>query len=523
MGDVTPVMLIILDGWGYGELSDTNAIHVARTPNIDGLMEKYPFTTLTAHNGPVGLPEGQMGNSEVGHLNIGAGRIVYQDFTRINLAIESNAFYTNDILNKTYDDTLQRKASLHLLGLVSDGGVHSHIDHLVALIDLAARKGLHNVYVHAFMDGRDTPPKSGADHLRNLQNEIDRLGVGCIATVIGRYYAMDRDNRWDRVHKAWQAMVEGKGISTSKNPAQAVLEAYERGDTDEFIKPIVFRKAWGENLTIINDNDTVLFFNFRADRARELTYAFTDEDFQSFSAVRKPVLGEYVTFTRYDKHFDFPVVFPPTSMTRILGEEISRHGMRQLRIAETEKYAHVTYFFNGGREEPFALEDRILVPSPKDVATYDMKPEMSAYKVTDELITRLENYDYSLVVLNFANGDMVGHTGIMDAAIKACEALDECIKRLVQKFTANGGIVIITADHGNAEIMLDPANNGPFTAHSLNPVPFILIANQYLGSTLHKGGALMDIAPTILDIMGLPIPDEMGGKSLLDHSPVSSA
>jgi 2,3-bisphosphoglycerate-independent phosphoglycerate mutase len=515
MRNTTPVLLIILDGWGYGEQTATNAVHVAKTPNMDRWMSNCPFTTLEAHNGAVGLPEGQMGNSEVGHLNIGAGRTVYQDFTRINRAIESREFFANPTLNKTIDRVLADKSALHLLGLVSDGGVHSHLDHLVALVEMAAAKGLDRVYIHAFMDGRDTPPQSGADYLRNLQQELDRIGVGRIATITGRYYAMDRDNRWQRVEKAWQALVEGKGLHVAPDPGQAVEDAYGRGETDEFIKPLVLTDSDGRPTAIIRDRDSILFFNFRADRARELSQAFIDPDFTGFPCPNRPALAEYVTFTRYDKHFDLPVVFPPQILTHILGEEISRRGLHQLRIAETEKYAHVTYFFNGGREEPFDRENRVLVPSPTDVATYDLKPEMSAYAVTDTLLEELRGNDYSLVVLNFANGDMVGHTGIMDAAVAACEAVDRCLERLVSEFTAHNGIVIITADHGNAEIMHNSETKGPFTAHSSNPVPFILIGDRYQNRKLRSGGALRDIAPTILAIMDLEPPAEMDGESLL--------
>jgi 2,3-bisphosphoglycerate-independent phosphoglycerate mutase len=512
---VTPVMLIILDGWGYGEPTATNAVYMAKTPNMDGWMARFPFTTLTAHNGAVGLPEGQMGNSEVGHLNIGAGRTVYQDFTRINRAIESKEFFASAVLNNTIDRVLASGSALHLLGLVSDGGVHSHIKHLIALVEMAADKGLQQVYIHAFMDGRDTPPQSGAGYLRQLQNELARIGVGRVATITGRYYAMDRDNRWERVQKAWLALVEGKGTAADSDPDRAVSDAYDRGETDEFIRPIILTADGSGPTATIKDGDTILFFNFRADRARELSHAFTDPDFTGFSCATRPVLGEFVTFTQYDKHFAFPVVFPPVNLNRILGEEISRHGLHQLRIAETEKYAHVTYFFNGGREEPFEFEDRVLVPSPKEVATYDLKPEMSAYQVTEILLERLPAKDYRLVVLNFANGDMVGHTGKMAAAVTACEVVDKCLGRLVERFTAQKGVVIITADHGNAEIMSNPETHGPFTAHSSNPVPFILISDQYKNRNLRQGGSLRDIAPTILSIMKLPLPPEMEGECLL--------
>lgn len=514
MSKVTPVLLAILDGWGYGEQSDINAIHLASTPNMDMWQQQYPFTTLVAHNGAVGLPEGQMGNSEVGHLNIGAGRIVYQDFTRINRAIDTGEFFNNEVLVAAFDRVIANDAALHLIGLVSDGGVHSHINHLIALIEMASKRGLKKVFVHAIMDGRDTPPESGADYMQQLQDELNRIGVGRIAVISGRYYAMDRDNRWDRVHKAWQALVDGEGFK-AKEPVQAVRDAYARGETDEFIKPIVLEDDAGVPAAKVCDGDTVLFFNFRADRARELTHVFTDKDFKEFHCEGKPDLSEYITFTQYDKHFDFPVVFPPHTLTHILGEEISNNNLRQLRIAETEKYAHVTYFFNGGREEPFPLEDRVLIPSPKEVATYDLKPEMSAFEVTEELLKRIDNNPYSLIVLNFANGDMVGHSGIKEAAIRACEAVDQCIGKVVEKFTSLGGIVLITSDHGNAEIMEDSENHGPFTAHSSNPVPFIMISKDHLDCKLRQDGSLTNIAPTILDLQGLPIPDEMESASLI--------
>jgi 2,3-bisphosphoglycerate-independent phosphoglycerate mutase len=508
-------MLAILDGWGYGAPTETNAVYMADTPNMDRWRQNFPFTTLTAHGLAVGLPEGQMGNSEVGHLNIGAGRVVYQDLTRINLAIDSGEFFRNPVLIGALDKVRAEKGSLHLLGLVSDGGVHSHINHLLALVKLAADRRLDRIYIHAFMDGRDTPPKSGAGFLQHLQEELDRLGTGTVATISGRYYAMDRDNRWERVHKAWQAMVDGEGDYSDARPDQAVRDAYEHGATDEFIKPIVVTTGEGTPVATIKNGDSLLFFNFRADRTRELCHAFTDPAFAGFPCAKRPTMRDFVTFTQYDKRFTFPVIFPPLALKRILGEEISRHGLHQLRIAETEKYAHVTYFFNGGREDPFPLEDRALIPSPKEVATYDQKPEMSAYEVTEELLSRLARNSYDFIVLNFANGDMVGHTGIMAAAVAACQVVDHCLGRLVERFTAAGGVVIITADHGNAEIMYNPETHGPFTAHSTNPVPFLLVNDRFKDRTLRSGGALKDIAPTILTIMGLPIPEDMDGKCLL--------
>jgi 2,3-bisphosphoglycerate-independent phosphoglycerate mutase len=509
-----PILLAILDGWGAGPLTESNAIYVANTPNMDRWQSSYPYTTLLAHDGAVGLPEGQMGNSEVGHLNIGAGRIVYQDFTRINRAIESGDFFDNEILKNTFSMAAEKKSAVHLMGLISDGGVHSHMNHVLALLKMAADHGLKNVYIHAFMDGRDTPPTSGRNYISQLQHELVWIGTGRLATISGRFYAMDRDKRWERVKIAWQAIVDGHGV-LGRDPVQAVKDAYHRGETDEFIKPIVLLDENGGPVATVRDNDIVLMFNFRADRVRELTHIFTDTNWNEFTLNHRPVLAEYVTFTQYDKHFILPVVFPPVSLDHILAEEISASGFRQLRLAETEKYAHVTYFFNGGREEPFPHEDRVLVPSPKDVATYDLKPEMSAYLVTEELLQRIENDAYKLIVLNFANGDMVGHSGIMAAAVKACEAVDKCLGQIVEKFTTQGGIVIITADHGNAETMLDPNSNSPFTAHSSNPVPFILISDKYKYSKLRQGCALCDIAPTILSLLDLPIPAAMTGKSLI--------
>ena len=509
-----PILLAILDGWGAGPLTESNAIHVARTPNMDRWQNNFPSTTLLSHNGAVGLPEGQMGNSEVGHLNIGAGRIVYQDFTRINHAIETGDFFENEILRNTFAKALKNNSGLHLMGLISDGGVHSHINHLSALIKMAASHGLKKVYIHAFMDGRDTPPSSGINYINQLQDELARIGTGRLASISGRFYAMDRDKRWDRVQVACQALIDGQGVGAS-DPVQALQDAYNRGETDEFIRPIVLLDEKSEPVATVKDNDIILMFNFRADRVRELTQVFTDENWQEFDLNHRPKLAEYVTFTQYDKQFTLPVVFPPVSMDNILAEEISSHGLKQLRIAETEKYAHVTYFFNGGREEPFPLEDRSLIPSPKEVATYDQKPEMSAYLVTEKLLESLDGEHYSLIVLNFANGDMVGHSGIMEAAVKACEAVDTCLEKIVEKFTAKGGIVLITADHGNAETMCEPGTDCPITAHSSNPVPFILLSEKHKGCTLRGDGSLRDIAPTILSLLGLPIPQEMTGKSLI--------
>ena len=509
-----PLLLAILDGWGTGNLSETNAVHMADTPNMDRWQQSCPNTTLAAHNGAVGLPEGQMGNSEVGHLNIGAGRVVYQDYTRINRAIETGEFTTNQVLNEAMDKAKANNSALHLLGLVSDGGVHSHLNHLIALIKLAADKGLDKVFIHAFMDGRDTPPKSGAEQMATLQKSLHEIGVGQVASISGRYYAMDRDNRWERVEKAWQTIVEGNTEIIASDPVQAIQDAYQRGETDEFIKPLLIAVE-NQQPSTINDNDLVIFFNFRADRVRELTHALIDDDFDKFTCTKRPQLIQCVTFTRYEKNLTLPVAFPPVSLTRILGEEISRHELRQLRIAETEKYAHVTYFFNGGREEPFPKEDRILVPSPKEVATYDLKPEMSAHLVTNALLARLDKNDLDLVVLNFANGDMVGHSGILSAAIIACETVDKCIGQVVEKINNMGGVALITADHGNAEMMVNPDNGQPFTAHTTNQVPFIVVGNGYENKKLRHDASLQDIAPTILNLLDLPVPTAMEGTNIL--------
>ncbi|MBC8317490.1 MAG: 2,3-bisphosphoglycerate-independent phosphoglycerate mutase [Desulfobulbaceae bacterium] len=507
-----PLLLAILDGWGEGDSNKSNAIRAAYTPNMDRFKAEYPSTTLLAHNGAVGLPEGQMGNSEVGHLNIGAGRVVYQDFTRINRAIETGDLLTNKVLVDAMDVCLEKDTCLHLLGLVSDGGVHSHIDHLVALIQMAADKGLDKVFVHAFMDGRDTSPTSGAGYMQDLLEAMKRIGVGEVATVSGRYYAMDRDNRWDRVEKAWKAIVDGQGVQAA-DPVAVLNESYGRDETDEFIKPVVITRD-GRPVSLIADGDTVFFFNFRADRARELTRAFTVPGFDGFQPQNRPQLQQYIMMTMYDKTFDLPVAFPPQKLTRILGEEISTSGLKQLRIAETEKYAHVTFFFNGGVEKPFALEDRVLIPSPKEVATYDEKPEMSAYAVTDALLAKLDE-GYDVIILNFANADMVGHTGIFEAAIKACEVVDDCIGRIVAKVQEMGGTTLITADHGNADEMVDENSDEVITAHSLNQVPFIVVDDAFKGKEMRSGGALKDIAPTVLHLLGIAIPKEMEGECLI--------
>ncbi len=505
-------MLVIMDGWGWREEVEGNAIRLARTPNLDRYADEYPWTLLEAAGKAVGLPDGQMGNSEVGHLNLGAGRIVYQELTKINMAIEDGSFYHNEILGDLFKKIKEKGTVLHLMGLVSDGGVHSQMEHLYALIRMAKENGLDRVVVHAFMDGRDTLPTSGAGYIAELVRTMGEIGIGSVGTVVGRYYAMDRDRRWDRTELAYRALVSGEG-ERDTDPVEAVKKAYERGETDEFIKPVVIEKPGGGPLPRLSNGDGVVFFNFRADRARQLTMALASPSFSEFSVEDRPRFVGYVTMTRYDEHFDLPAAFPPQHLDRILGEEVSRAGLRQLRIAETEKYAHVTYFFNGGEEEPFPLEDRCLIQSPRDVATYDQKPEMSAREVADELVSRISREDYSLIVVNFANGDMVGHTGILPAAIKACEVVDECVGRITEEWRRRGGVALITADHGNAEVMIAP-DGGPATAHTTNMVPLYLIDDEKKGAELEQG-ILADVAPTILSLMGLEVPSAMTGKILI--------
>ena len=508
-------MLIILDGWGYRPENEGNAISLAHTPFLDSLQTQYPQTHLLCAGEAVGLPPGIMGNSEVGHLNIGAGRIVYQDLLRINSAIQDGSFLKNEILNSILSRIKANRSALHLMGLVSDGGVHSHVDHLVALVDAAIGYGLRNIYIHAILDGRDASPDSGVHYIQKLQNHIHGCGAGTIASICGRYFAMDRDGRWGRTEKAYRLYTRAEG-RVEADPVQAVKNAYRRNESDEFVEPIAIQKNRSQHLSSVEDGDGIIFFNFRADRARQISRAFTQIDFDFFSRDSKPELCGYTCMTLYDEAFSLPVIFPPIHMEKILGEIISHKGLRQLRIAETEKYAHVTYFFNGGVEIPFPLEDRCLIPSPRDIPTYDLKPGMSAPIVTKETIARLETNRYDLIVLNFANIDMVGHTGVLEAAIKACETVDACLKKIVTKAINHGGVVLVTADHGNSEQMV--ANNGKIlTAHTQNPVPFILVDDSRQKVRLREG-ILADIAPTILEIMGIRQPALMTGKSLLTVS-----
>ena len=508
---VIPVLLIVLDGFGYREECEDNAICQARKPHWNFLWETFAHTTIDASEKWVGLPKDQMGNSEVGHMNIGAGRVVYQDYTRIEHAIETGEFFANPVLKKAVDTARDNARALHILGLVSPGGVHSHESQICAMLDLAARGGAKEIYVHAFLDGRDTPPKSAEASLAALSRKCASLKVARIASVCGRYYAMDRDQRWERVVAAYDLITAGKAEFRAATAIEALQSAYTRGESDEFVKAMAIVPD-GSGPVQMNDGDAAVFMNFRADRARQLTRALTDSAFDGFARARLPRLGYYCTLTRYGEDFGpIPAAFPPQSVSNGFGEYISRLGLKQLRIAETEKYAHVTYFFNGGVEKPYAGEERILVPSPK-VATYDLKPEMSAFEVTQKLVAAIGTRRYDAIVCNYANGDMVGHTGNLAAATRAVEVLDECIGKVVTAMRDSGGEVLITADHGNAETMRDPKSGQAHTAHTLNVVPLLYVGRK---ATLAAHGALQDVAPTLLAMMGLEQPAEMSGKPLI--------
>ena len=502
-----PVVLAILDGWGWAEPGSGNAVELADTPTFDHLWSGYAHGTLEASGGAVGLPPGQMGNSEVGHLNIGAGRVVYQDLTRITKAVADGDFFANPVLKQAFATARERHAAFHLMGLVSNGGVHSDLGHLKACLDMARSEGVADVVVHAFLDGRDTPPDSSPGFLAEIQEHMTTTGVGRYGTISGRYYAMDRDNRWDRVARAYEALVYGAGLSAPDAQA-AVAAAAARGETDEFVQPTVIG-APAEHR--VRDGDVCLFFNFRPDRARELTRAFFEESFAEFDRGPHPPRVAFTTMTRYKKEFPLPVAFEPAAVTHVLAQVLAEHGLRQLHIAETEKYAHVTFFFNGGVERAVAGERRVLVPSPRDVPTYDKKPQMSAVEVTDKLIAELETGDLDFVVVNYANADMVGHSGVLEAAIRAVETVDACLGRVVPLVLAQGGVCLITADHGNSDHMVEP-DGRPNTAHSTNPVPFLATV---AATSVRDGGVLADIAPTILDLLGVPTPPEMTGRDLL--------
>ena len=504
-----PFVLIILDGWGYRAEREANAIALARTPNYTRLLKEYPWTLVHTSGERVGLPDGLMGNSEVGHLNIGAGRIVYQEITRIDASILRGEFFKQPLLV----DLMKRgrESRLHLLGLLSDGGVHSHQEHLYALLRMARENGVRDVFVHVFLDGRDTPPTKGVEYIAALEQKMREYGVGKIATVSGRYYAMDRDNRWDRIQKAYDAIVNGEGRQ-ARDPVSAVKESYNQGVTDEFAAPIVVTDEKGQPTARVRTGDAVMFYNFRADRARQMTRALTQSDLDKFPRRNFPEKLHFLSMTRYDKTFTLPYVFPPQELGRILAGVMADLSLKNLRVAETEKYAHVTYFFNGGVEKAYPGEDRILVPSPK-VATYDLKPEMSAEGVKDAVVKAVNDGHFDVLIVNFANADMVGHSGKLEAAIKAVEAVDACLGEIYKAVRAKGGAMIVTADHGNAELMVNPETGGPHTAHTTNPVPLILIAEQR-PTRLAEGGALADIAPTLLAVMGVPQPPEMTGHDL---------
>lgn len=500
------VCLLVMDGWGIGPPGPGNAISLAHTPNFDRLSREYPDTTLIASGEAVGLPPGQMGNSEVGHLNLGAGRIVFQDLTRINKAIEDGSFFDNEALNEAFTRACDAGASVHLMGLLSDGGVHSEMGHIKALMEIAGRKGCRRVFLHPFMDGRDTLPESGLGYMEEITAFLDGCGVGKIATVSGRFYAMDRDNRWQRVKKAYDAMVWGRGPHNT-DPLAVLRESYADGVTDEFVVPTV---VTNEPEARIREPDSVIFFNFRPDRARELTRALTFKEFRQFDRGPDPPLPWLVSMTEYDATFDVPVAYPPEKLNNVLAEVISRAGMKQLHIAETEKYAHVTFFFNGGKETVYPGEERVLIPSPVDVPTYDRKPEMSARQVTDELCRHLDANGYRFVIVNLANCDMVGHTGDLGATVTAVEVVDECLGRITGKVMELGGVCLVTADHGNAEVMR-AESGGPDTAHTSDRVPFIITMQCRLASDYF----LADIAPTVLELLQLPVPAEMTGRCII--------
>ena len=507
-----PLLLLVLDGWGYSQTSENNAISLAHKPNFDRLWLNYPHTLLSASGLDVGLPPGQMGNSEVGHLHIGAGKVTLQELTKIDLAVENKSFFKNSVLNQAIDDTIASDSALHVLGLLSDGGIHSRNTHLEALLELAANKGLKKVFIHAFLDGRDTPQKSAKNFILSMQEKINTLKTGAIASIIGRYYAMDRDKRWDRVEKTYQLLVSGTGEYHFADPITALEAAYERGETDEFVKPTVIDDT--NHPITIADQDTVIFMNFRADRARELSYALTASDFDGFNRTpAPPKLKKYVTLTSYATDLKAEAAYPNEELNNLLGEIIANQELSQLRIAETEKYAHVTYFLNGGIEEPLVKEDRILIPSPK-VSTYDKQPEMSVFEVTEQLTSAIRSQKYDFIVCNYANPDMVGHTGNLEATVKAIETIDSMLGKVEQGIKEAGGEIIIIADHGNAEKMLDETNGQPCTTHTSNPVPFIYVGRAAAITKDH--GSLIDIAPTILYLMKIAQPKEMTGKSLLE-------
>ena len=503
-----PLVLIILDGFGHSDSPEFNAIHAANKPVYDRLLASQPHGLISGSGMDVGLPDGQMGNSEVGHMNLGAGRVVYQDFTRVTKSIRDGDFFENPTICTAVDKAAGAGKAVHILGLLSDGGVHSHQDHLVAMAELAAKRGAEKIYLHAFLDGRDTPPKSAQHSIELMQATFTRLGKGRVASLIGRYFAMDRDNRWDRVEQAYSLIVDGKAEHHADYAVDGLIAAYERGESDEFVKATTI----GEPVRV-EDGDAVVFMNFRADRARELTRCFVEPGFNEFQRARVPQLAGFVMLTQYAASIPAPSAYAPEALTNVLGEYLANNGKTQLRIAETEKYAHVTFFFSGGREEPFAGEERILIPSPQ-VATYDMQPEMSAPEVTDRIVDAIENQRFDVIIVNYANGDMVGHTGVFDAAVKAVECLDKCVGCIVEALEKVGGEALVTADHGNVEQMEDVMTGQAHTAHTCEPVPFIYVGKRNL--TIREGGVLADVAPTMLTLLGMPVPAEMTGRSIVE-------
>jgi 2,3-bisphosphoglycerate-independent phosphoglycerate mutase len=503
-----PLVLIILDGFGHSDSPEHNAIHAAHTPVFDQLRASMPNGLISGSGMDVGLPDGQMGNSEVGHMNLGAGRVVYQDFTRVTKAIRDGEFFENAVINAAVDKAVAAGKAVHILGLLSDGGVHSHQDHLVAMAELAARRGAGNIYLHAFLDGRDTPPRSAQSSIELLDATFARLGKGRIASLCGRYFAMDRDNRWDRVEQAWQMIVDSQTRFTAAGALEGLNAAYARGESDEFVQTTRIGAP-----VQVEDGDAVVFMNFRADRARELTRCFVEPGFSEFQRQRVPRLAGFVMLTQYSASIPAASAFAAESLDNVLGDYLAKNGKTQLRIAETEKYAHVTFFFSGGREEPFAGEERILIPSPK-VATYDLQPEMSAPEVTERIVEAIEQQRHDVIIVNYANGDMVGHTGVFEAAVRAVECLDSCVGRIVAALDKVGGEALITADHGNVEQMEDLSTGQAHTAHTCEPVPFIYVGKRHV--RVREGGVLADVAPTMLGLLGLPQPAEMTGRSLLE-------
>ena len=511
MSSKATALLLILDGWGHREETDSNAIAAADTPTWDKLWREQPTTLIDTSGKSVGLPAGQMGNSEVGHMNLGAGRVVYQSLTRIDKAIEEGSFYQNAVLCAAIDKAVSNETAVHVLGLMSPGGIHSHEDQIMAALELASQRGAQRVYLHAFLDGRDTPPRSALPSLQRAENYLLDNDLGRVASLCGRFYAMDRDNRWDRVQSAYRLLSEARAEFSYPDVASGLDAAYQRDEDDEFVQATVICKDQQEQVAI-EDGDVVLFMNFRADRARELTRTFVDDDFDGFERAARPLLGDFIMLTEYAADIEADCAYPPQALDNVLGQYLADNNRTQLRIAETEKYAHVTFFFNGGREEPFAGEDRTLIPSPQ-VKTYDLKPEMSAFEVTDALVEAIESGEYDAIICNYANGDMVGHTGDFDASVKAVEVVDQCLARIVAAIESINGHLLVTADHGNVEQMLDPATNQPLTSHTSGPVPLVYVGASeqvFLGE-----GSLCDIAPTLLHLMSMPIPEEMTGKVLM--------